>query len=53
MAAKTTNPPRSWLAHAQSWTTLAPVLAVLALVLTTVALVSRDGSALGVVWYGH
>jgi hypothetical protein len=28
-------------------------LAILALVLTTVALVGRDGSALGVVWYGH
>lgn len=34
MAAKTTNPRRSWTTHAQSWTTLAPVLAVLALVLT-------------------
>lgn len=34
MAAKTTNSPRTWTTHATDWTTLAPVLAVLALVLT-------------------
>jgi anti-sigma regulatory factor (Ser/Thr protein kinase) len=38
-------------AHPMRW--LLVSLAVVALVLTTVALVSRDGSALGVVWYGH